>query len=98
MTNKPRGTLYIGVTDDLVRRICEHRYKLMKGFTRQYNLDKLVYYEEINSAQKAIAREKQLKNWHCGWKINLIEKMNPEWKDLFVVITNRDPETSSGVA
>ena len=81
-------TLYIGVTNNLVRRMYEHKHKLIDGFSKKYNLNKLVYFEQCNSIKDAIKREKQLKNWHRGWKINLIESINPEWKDL-------DAETSS---
>lgn len=83
MSNQKRGTLYIGVTSNLVKRVYEHKHKLFKGFTNDYNLDCLVYYEVIDSVETAIIREKQLKNWHRHWKINLIEKMNPEWDDLY---------------
>lgn len=77
-------TLYIGVSNDLERRMYEHKNKLIEGFTKKYNLTKLVYYEISNDIKSAIAREKQLKNWHRQWKINLIEKDNPTWKDLSV--------------
>ena len=81
MTNNSK-TLYIGVSNDLNRRIYEHKNKLIEGFTKKYNLTKLVYYETCNSVGDAIRREKQLKNWHRQWKINLIESVNKEWKDL----------------
>ena len=81
MTNNTK-TLYIGITNDLTRRIYEHKNKLIDGFTKKYNITKLVYYELINDAESAIKREKQLKNWHRQWKINLIESVNKEWNDL----------------
>ena len=81
MTNNSQ-TLYVGVTNDLNRRIFEHKNKLIEGFTKKYNLTKLVYYETCNNIEDAIHREKQLKNWHRQWKINLIETVNKEWKDL----------------
>jgi len=82
LSNKSR-TLYIGVTNDLTRRIYEHKNKLVEGFTKKYNISKLVYYEMTNSIEAAIKREKQLKAWHRKWKIDLIETKNPLWKDLF---------------
>ena len=82
MTNKTNDTFYIGVTNDVARRVYEHNNHLIKGFTDKYNLEKLVYYEETSDVNSAIAREKQLKNWHRQWKINLIEKDNPYYKDL----------------
>ena len=87
LTNKKSGTLYIGVTSDLVKRIYEHKTKPIDGFTKRYNLDKLVYYEIHNSIREAIVREKQLKNWHRQWKINLIEEHNPDWDDLYAAIS-----------
>jgi len=84
ITNKPQGTLYIGVTSNLIKRIYEHKHGIYKGFSKKYNLDKLVYFETFENIKEAITREKQLKNWHREWKINLIEKDNPEWKDLSV--------------
>ncbi len=93
LASKKNGTLYIGVTSDLFRRVQEHNTKIVKGFTEKYNINMLVYYEETNSVEAAIAREKQLKQWHRQWKINLIERLNPDWKDLSEEI---DPETSSG--
>ena len=82
LTNRSNNVLYIGVTNDLIRRIFEHKNKLVEGFTKKYNLWKLVYYEATNDIESAINREKQLKNWHRGWKINLIDQFNPDWKDL----------------
>ncbi|HQI41947.1 MAG TPA: GIY-YIG nuclease family protein [Ignavibacteriaceae bacterium] len=81
MTNNAK-TLYIGVTNDLNRRVFEHKNSLIDGFTKKYNIKKLVYYETFNNIDEAIRREKQLKNWHRQWKINLIESINKEWKDL----------------
>jgi putative endonuclease len=82
MTNKPNGTLYTGVTNDIERRVFEHKHKLVKGFTSKYNLHRLAYYEDTNDIREAIAREKQIKGWLRIKKINLIESINPEWKDL----------------
>ncbi len=81
MSNKSR-TLYIGVTNNLVRRVFEHKNKEIEGFTKKYNITLLVYFEVFNSIEDAIKREKQLKNWHRKWKINLVETTNKEWKDL----------------
>ena len=82
MTNKPRGTLYIGVTNDIERRGNEHYIKQGSNFTTRYDLSRLVYIEETPDVNAAIAREKQLKNWHRQWKVNLIEAENPNWEDL----------------
>ena len=83
LTNKPEGTLYIGVTSDLAQRVWQHKNKVVEGFTLQYNLDKLVYCEAFADAESAIAREKQMKKWKRAWKTRLIEDGNPEWRDLF---------------
>lgn len=83
MSNKNNNVLYIGVTNDLIRRIYEHKNKMLKGFTSKYNVEKLVYYECFEDELLAIQREKNLKNWHKEWKENLIRQMNPEWKDLY---------------
>ncbi|MCC2646797.1 MAG: nuclease [Rickettsiaceae bacterium] len=83
ITNKPKGVMYIGVTNDLARRIYEHRAKIVEGFSKKYGLNKLVYIESYNNSLEAISREKQLKNWHRNWKINLIESINPHWEDLY---------------
>ena len=77
-----KGTLYTGVTNDLGRREGEHRHKLVDGFTKRYNVSKLVYYESTGDVQSAIAREKQIKGWLRTKKVALIETMNPEWRDL----------------
>ncbi|MDR0799782.1 MAG: GIY-YIG nuclease family protein [Dysgonamonadaceae bacterium] len=82
MSNTYNNVLYVGVTNDLVRRVAEHKAKVNKGFTYKYNVDKLVYFEQYNLMTYAIAREKQLKNWKREWKNALIVKENPEWKDL----------------
>jgi putative endonuclease len=82
MANHYNNVLYIGVTNNIVRRVAEHKAKINKGFTYKYNCDKLVYYEIFNLMTDAIAREKQLKNWKREWKNELIIGFNPEWKDL----------------
>ena len=82
MTNEYNNVLYIGVTNDLTRRVCEHKSGLIEGFTKQYNVHKLVWFESCHDVKAAIAREKQLKGWIRSKKEELIQKMNPEWKDL----------------
>ena len=82
MTNYSETTLYIGVTINLQKRVWEHKNKVVEGFTKKYNVDKLVYYELTDSIESAINREKQLKRCHRQWKINLIKEMNPDFKDL----------------
>ncbi len=94
LTNKNNTTFYVGVTNNLDRRTLEHKNKVNNGFSYKYNLEKLVYFEECGNSMDAIRREKQLKNWHRDWKINLIKSVNPEFKDLY--IEYGDPETSSG--
>lgn len=81
--SKPNGTLYVGVTSDLVKRIYEHKQKIAKGFTQKYNVDRLGYYEICESMESAIMREKQLKAGKRQTKIDLIQKQNPQWKDLY---------------
>ena len=80
------GTLYVGVTNDLARRVYEHKTKIIKGFTSQYDVNRLVWYETYGQISDAIAREKELKKWRRDWKIRLIEEMNPEWEDLYLVL------------
>jgi putative endonuclease len=83
LSSKRNGTLYIGVTSDLIKRVWEHKNKLVEGFTERYGVDKLVYYEQFQDAAYAIRREKRLKKYNRAWKIDLIEKVNPNWKDLY---------------
>ena len=87
MTNKNRNVLYVGVTNDLLRRVFEHKEKLCGGFTAKYNLDQLVYYEFHEDMVNAITREKQIKDGSRLKKMLLIEKFNPEWKDLYSTLT-----------
>ena len=82
LASRRNGTLYIGVTNNLERRVLEHKSGLVPGFTRKYAVKTLVWYEECREARDAIRREKQLKSWHRAWKIALIEETNPEWRDL----------------
>ena len=82
MTNYSQTFFYIGVTGNLQKRVWEHKNKVVEGFTKKYNIDRLVYYELTDSVEIALNREKQLKRWHRDWKINLIKEMNPEFKDL----------------
>ena len=83
VTNKSFGTLYIGVTSNLVKRIWEHKEKMVDGFTKRYNLTRLVYYEIHDRIDDAINREKQIKEWNRNWKLRQIIDFNPEWKDLY---------------
>ena len=78
------GTLYTGVTSDLIKRVYEHKESLVDGFTKKYKVHQLVYYEVHGDVHEAILREKQIKKWNRDWKINLIEKDNPHWLDLYV--------------
>lgn len=96
MSNKNRTTFYIGVTNNIVRRVCEHREGKYDGFSKRYRLKELVYIEETSYILAAIEREKQLKRWHRQWKLNLIRSVNPELKDLAADFIRVDPETSSG--
>jgi putative endonuclease len=81
------GTLYIGVTNDLIRRVAEHRLKLVDSFTKKYEVHRLVYFEQFDDVENAISREKRLKKWNRAWKIRLIEELNPNWDDLYPGIT-----------
>jgi putative endonuclease len=83
LASRRNGTLYIGVTSDLIKRTWEHREGFVEGFTKQHGVKQLVWYELHESADSAIAREKQLKKWNRAWKIRLIEKSNPYWNDLY---------------
>jgi putative endonuclease len=82
LSNRRRGVLYIGLTNDLIRRLSEHKAKLVPGFTKAYGVVMLVYYEEYWSVMEARARETTLKRWRLAWKIQLIDKSNPDWRDL----------------
>ncbi len=83
LSNKTNSTLYIGVTNDLRRRVWEHKQKMLEGFSKEYNLGKLVYYEQFDDITQAIEREKQLKKWNREWKERLIRQHNPDWNDLY---------------
>jgi len=83
LASKIGGTLYIGVTSNLVRRVYEHREKFVEGFTKQHDVTRLVYYEVHSDIEAAITREKQMKKWNRAWKIRLIEEDNPNWDDLY---------------
>ena len=83
LASQRNGTLYIGVTSDLVRRVWEHKHDMADGFSKKYGIHALVYFEQCNDMIAAITREKQLKKWNRAWKVELIESMNPEWNDLW---------------
>ena len=84
LASKRNGTLYIGVTNDLIRRVYEHKNNLIGGFTNKYNVHRLVYYEQFDNTEYAIQREKRLKKWKRRWKLELIEKENQKWNDLYI--------------
>lgn len=88
MASARNGTLYIGITSDLIKRVYGHRNQIKQGFTSKYKVNILVYYEIYSDPQTAITREKLLKTWNRKWKLELIEKQNPEWEDLYCDITN----------
>ncbi|MBI1804082.1 MAG: GIY-YIG nuclease family protein [Ignavibacteriae bacterium] len=90
LASKRNGTLYIGITCNLIRRVYEHKKGLVKGFTKKYRVHNLVYYESTTDVRAAIEREKRLKKWNRAWKIKLIEKMNPTWKDLYFELGEMD--------
>ena len=83
LASQRNGTLYIGVTNDIIRRVYEHRPKVVPGFTKKYGVMNLVYYEVYDDIENAIRREKRLKKWNRAWKIRLIEENNPNWIDLY---------------
>ena len=86
LASKTNGTLYIGVTSDLVKRIWEHKNNMVEGFTKRYSIHRLVWYELHSSMDSAIQREKRLKDWKRKWKLELIENVNPNWDDLYYTI------------
>ena len=94
LASRRYGTLYVGVTSDLARRIGEHRAGLAGGFTRQYGVKRLVYLESLDDIRDAIVREKRIKEWKRDWKIALIERENPMWDDLAVSLLGFDPPPS----
>jgi putative endonuclease len=83
LASRKNGTLYVGVTNDLIRGVYEHRNDLVEGFTKRYGVHLLVYHESTSDVAAAIQREKQIKKWNRAWKIELIEQLNPEWRDLY---------------
>jgi putative endonuclease len=83
LANRPKGVLYVGLTNDLARRVWEHRSKVIAGFTSRYGVTKLIFYEEYGSLLEARERERALKRWRRAWKFKLIEDMNPRWRDLY---------------
>lgn len=87
LANKRNGTLYVGITSDLLKRVWQHKNKVFKGFTNKYRIDKLVYYQGFKDVSDAIAYEKKLKKWPRKWKVDLIEKENPDWEDLYDKMT-----------
>ena len=87
MTNKRNGILYTGITSDLIKRIWQHKNNIIPGFTAKYKVHKLVYYELHEDIREAIRREKNIKAWKRKWKLQLIEKLNPNWDDLYDIIT-----------
>jgi putative endonuclease len=96
LANKKRGTLYVGITNNLMKRVWEHKEKEIEGFTKKYKIDKLVYYEIFQDPETAIKREKRLKFYKRQWKINLIEKSNPDWKDLYSELVYGSCEQAAG--
>ncbi len=91
LASRRNGTLYVGVTTNLVRRVVEHRERMVPGFTSKHGVKRLVWFETHESVEAAIRREKRLKEWQRAWKIGLIEKSNPEWRDLWSEIVAMDP-------
>jgi putative endonuclease len=92
LASRKNGTLYVGVTSDLIRRVWEHQNKLVEGFTKKYNTDKLVYFEQCSDVESAISREKRLKKYNRKWKLELIGKANPEWRDLYSELISGFPD------
>ena len=87
LASRRNGTLYLGVTNDLVRRIYEHKNKVTRGFSSRYGVDRLVWFEVYDDPENAIAREKEIKKWKRAWKLRLIEQSNPQWIDLYAQIS-----------
>jgi putative endonuclease len=91
LASKRNGTLYTGITSDLIRRVWEHKEKIIEGFTKQYSVENLVYFEQYQDPENAIKREKRLKKYPRKWKLNLLEKANPQWKDLYEELVSGYP-------
>jgi putative endonuclease len=87
LASRPFGTLYVGMTGDLLRRVCEHKTKAVPGFTARYDVDRLVWFEAHETLESALLREKRIKEWKRAWKIRLIEGNNPYWRDLYPELT-----------
>ena len=83
LASRRKGTLYVGVTNDLSKRVWQHKQELVEGFTKKYGVKSLVWFEQTKSIESAIVREKQIKKWNRDWKVELIEKTNPQWRDLY---------------
>lgn len=83
LASRRKGTLYVGVTNDLSKRVWQHKQDLVDGFTKKYGVKSLVWFEQTESIESAIVREKQIKKWNRDWKVELIEKTNPQWRDLY---------------
>ena len=96
LASKKNGTLYVGITNDLIKRVWQHKEKQVAGFTAKYNVNKLVYLEQFRDPENAIKREKRIKFYKRKWKINLIEKLNPDWKDLYKEIISGFCEQVAG--
>jgi len=92
LASQRNGTLYVGVTSNLIKRIWEHKNKVIQGFTQKYSVDKLVYFEQYRDPENAIKREKRLKRYNRQWKLELVEKENPEWRDLYTELVSGLPD------
>ena len=92
LASQRNGTLYVGVTSNLIKRIWEHKNKVIQGFTQKYSVDKLVYFEQYRDPENAIKREKRLKSYNRQWKLELVEKENPEWRDLYTELVSGLPD------
>ena len=91
LASRRNGTLYVGVTSDLIKRVWEHKHKVVEGFTERYDVNKLVYYEQFPDVEHAIRREKRFKKYNRKWKTDLIEKVNPGWEDLYEDLISGSP-------
>ena len=92
LASRRNGALYVGITSNLIKRIWEHKNKAIEGFTKKYTVDKLMYFEQYHDPENAIKREKRLKRYNRRWKLELIEKENPEWRDLYTELVSGLPD------